>query len=185
VIYLLPCHPSCPGPCANLLQNHLDHTLIQRFYPKNAKATQKEWSPCRPSVSNVAILPSGKSFLLEFAPVLLNILCSFDESETFSSARTGHPVLFYGVVVIKSLAWLTPIGRKWLEIDLRKRDIEKGMHPEVCPVSKLTLQGLYGTRDSGVSAGDIFGEGMKSNLRLKVWIQGEKNMSVSFLTCMR
>jgi hypothetical protein len=51
------------------------------------------------------------------------------------------------------------------------------------PVSKLTLAGLYGEQADGApAAGDVFGKGKKSNLTIKVWIRGVKNMSILFLT---
>jgi hypothetical protein len=110
--------------------------------------------------------------------------CSLDESEVYPGTRTSnHPVVFYGIIEIKSLSWLSPRGRKWLEADVQKRDIEKHIHKHAHPVSELTLAFLYGEADEGgLPSGGIFGE-RRSKLRLRVWIRGVKNMSVAFHTC--
>jgi len=109
---------------------------------------------------------------------------SLDESEIYQTTRESkYPVIFYGILEIKTLRWLSPIGRKWLEIDLQERDIAKRMHGSLKPVSSLTLAGLYGEQADGApAAGDVFGKGKKSNLTIKVWIRGVKNMSALFLT---
>ena len=119
--------------------------------------------------------------------IRLHLASSLDESEAHpaSNARTvTHPIHFFGVLEIKSLSWLSDLGLKWLETDLQRRDIEKGMHSEINPISHLKLAAIYGEREGGFRAVDIFGNGKgKETLRLKVWIKGEKNLTAAFLTC--
>ena len=97
---------------------------------------------------------------------------SFDESEYIGTPPPNHriirhPVLFYGVLEIESLDWLSPQGTKWLEYDLRRREsmgaeVNHGFHA-------LRLTRLYG-------------DGKKGQFRIRVWIQGEKNMQARFLS---
>lgn len=93
-----------------------------------------------------------------------------DESEFIISApensRVAHnPVYFFGKLKVDSLEWLTPEGKKWLEVDLRRRDEDLHLHGEA---SGLTLARLYGT---------LKNEGS----RITIWIGCQKSMFVRFL----
>lgn len=94
-------------------------------------------------------------------------LYRLDDTEFLASAPSTHPtvlhpVKFFGKLEIDNLLWLSPIGRKWLGEDLRKRGLEK-----LSQQKPLSLETVY-----------------SSGLKITVWIQGEKNMTASFLTCM-
>ena len=97
---------------------------------------------------------------------------SFDESEYIGTPPPGHriirhAVLFYGILEIESLDWLSPQGTKWLDYDLRKR---ASMGAEV-------NHGAHGFRLTG-----LYGDGKRGKFRIRVWIQGEKNMQARFLS---
>jgi len=97
---------------------------------------------------------------------------SFDESEYVGTPLSGHrithhPVLFYGVLEIESLDWLSPQGMKWLEYDLRRRE---SMDAEV----NHGVHGLHLTK--------LYGDGKRGQFRIRVWIQGEKNLPARFLS---
>jgi hypothetical protein len=103
----------------------------------------------------------------------------FDETEFEGSdphARiNNYPIHFRGVLEILHLDWLTPLGRKYLQQDLRKRDLELTLHSTINPTSDLTLERIY-RRDPVMRS---TGKG----LTVKVIIQGEKALSALFLTC--
>lgn len=107
--------------------------------------------------------PSMSTFIL--------ICGRLDQSEYIGSPPHGsriihNAVLFYGKLEIESLDWLSAQGRQWLETDLRQRD------------SQLNQQGGR----SGLTLARIYGDVKKEGSRITVWIQGEKNMSVRYLS---
>lgn len=105
----------------------------------------------------------------------MTLICPrFDETEPFqpgSAFLSG--ILFRGIIEIQSLSQLSPRGHVWLERQLREREIRLSMQKET---SSLSLEFIYS------AGGNVFGR-HDGSLVLKVWIQGVKNMTASFLTC--
>lgn len=107
------------------------------------------------------------------------LILRFDETEFEGSdplARiNNYPIRFRGVLEIMHLDWLTPVGREYLQQDIRKRDIDMTLHTVANPTSDLTLERIY-RKDPVIRS---TGKG----LTIKVTIQGLKAMSALFLTC--
>ncbi|KII86433.1 hypothetical protein PLICRDRAFT_700486 [Plicaturopsis crispa FD-325 SS-3] len=86
------------------------------------------------------------------------------------TAHSGNPVLFRGVLKIRSLKWLSKRGHELVERALRRRDIHERRKDGVVHDSALSLDALY--NPTGVLRGE-------KRFRVKVLLQGEKNMPVS------
>lgn len=97
----------------------------------------------------------------------------FDQTEFIGQPPEGslgaknETVVFFGVLTIASLDWLSERGLEWLQRDLRNYDELKHLEHDQ---SGLTLTALYGDRTWKGS-------------RLKVKIAADKNFPAHFLTC--
>lgn len=98
---------------------------------------------------------------------------SFDSTEFVGQPPEGsigarnEKVVFFGILTIASLDWLSERGFECLQQDLREHDETKHLQHNQ---SGLTLQTLYGDKTWKGS-------------RLRVMIAGDKNMLANFLTC--
>jgi hypothetical protein len=98
---------------------------------------------------------------------------SFDTTEFIGTPPEGslgaknESVVFFGVLTIASLEWLSERGLEYLQRDLRQHDESKHLEHNQ---SGLTLQTLYGDRAWKGS-------------RLRVSIAGDKTLLAHFLTC--
>lgn len=81
----------------------------------------------------------------------------------------NHGVLFRGILEINRLSWLTERARTRIENDLRQRDIQSRINngTELRSTSNLTLHFVY--------------DGVRR--KVKVLLQGKKNLTAGFLTC--
>ncbi|KXN86909.1 hypothetical protein AN958_09504, partial [Leucoagaricus sp. SymC.cos] len=113
----------------------------------------------------------------EIRPTLTSVLlrCNredigLDETELIHDASptsrfVKHPVEVMGVLEIEKLDWLSETGRRWLEFDLRRRDVEMSIGRG----SRLTLESVYG-------------DGVNSGSTISVWVKFEKSMSAAYMT---
>ncbi|KAJ7481223.1 hypothetical protein B0H11DRAFT_1237172 [Mycena galericulata] len=100
-----------------------------------------------------------------------------DTSERYLSSpkKASSPVLFFGVLVIEKLTWLSEAGKQFLTCDLNERDgnwtgqRSSQNSRKSTQFRNLTLPGLYGQKPS---------EGFK----IKVWIRCEKEVPAMFMT---
>lgn len=103
---------------------------------------------------------------------LIHVSSSFDETEFIGKPPKGslgarnEKVVFFGVLTISSLEWLSEQGLDYLERDLREYDQTQHLEHTL---SGLTLRTLYGDKTWKGS-------------RLKVMIACDKTLLAHFMT---